>query len=68
MKGKPKARKGAGMLAWRSRQKTGAIMSPGKFEEIERKAEAGGARNAAKVAGAAYWATVKAKYKERRKK
>lgn len=38
-------------------------MSPATFEEIERKA-AGKARSPEAVAGAAYWATAKAKYRE----
>lgn len=65
MRGKPKPRKGKGMLAWRSRQKPGAIMTPEKFEKIKRKAAAGGARSPESVAGAAYWKTAKAKYREK---
>ena len=51
------------LLKWRKRQPEGAIMEPETFSSIERKAAAGGARNAEKVAGAAYWATAKAKFK-----
>jgi len=64
MRGKPKPRKGKGMLAWRSRQEPGAIMKPSTFQGIEKKAPAGGATNPEAVAGAAYWKTAKAKYKE----
>lgn len=39
MRGKPKARKGKGLLAWRSRQKRGAIMKPSTFEKIKEKAK-----------------------------
>ena len=62
--GKPKPRKGKGLLAWRSRQKPGAIMKPSTFGEIMR----GGGRSPAAVAGAAYWQAAKKKYKERKKK
>jgi hypothetical protein len=68
MRGKPKARKGKGLLAWRSRQKRGAIMKPSTFAKIMRSAQAGRATNPIKVAGAAYWKTAKAKYRKRRKK
>ncbi len=67
MRGKPRPRRGKGMLAWRSRQKTGAVMKPSTFEAIERKAAASGATNPSAVAGAAYWATAKKKFKERKK-
>lgn len=63
-RGKPEPRKGKGLLAWRSRQEPGAIMEPSTFEEIKQKAAAGGARSPEAVAGAAYWKTAKAKYKE----
>lgn len=56
------------MLEWRKRQKLGAIMEPSTFEEIKRKAKAGGARNPEAVAGKAYWTTAKAKYKKSSKK
>ena len=55
------------LLAWRKRQHRGAIMSPKKFHAIEEKAKASGASNPAKVAGAAYWATARKKFKERKK-
>jgi hypothetical protein len=69
MRGKPKPRKGKGMLAWRSRQKTGAIMKPSTFLSIkEGEMERGlNEKRATKAAGAAYWAAAKAKYKERKK-
>jgi hypothetical protein len=53
---------------WRRRQKEGAIMKPSTFEEIKRKAAAGGATNPADVAGAAYWNTVRKMYRNRRKR
>jgi len=61
-RGKPKPRKGKGMLAWRSRQKRGKIMRPSTFEAIKRKAAAAGATNPEAVAGKAYWRTAKSKY------
>jgi len=64
-KKRPKPRQGGGMLAWRSRQKRGAIMKPSTFEEIEKKATAAGATNPKAVAGAAYWKTAEAKFKKR---
>lgn len=67
MRGKPKPRKGKGLLAWRSRQKRGAIMKLSTFEKIKRKATAAGATNPEAVAGAAYWATAKAKFREKGK-
>ena len=66
-RGKPKARQGEGALAWRSRQKRGAIMKPSTFEKIKEKAKQAGATNPEAVAGKAYWQTVKAKFKERKK-
>lgn len=68
MRGKPKPRRGKGMLAWRSRQEPGAIMRPAIFERIERRAEAAGARSPEAVAGAAYWQTARAKYRQRKGK
>lgn len=53
-----------GLKKWRSKQKPGAIMKPGTFEAIKRKAAAGGARDAGKVAGKAYWKTAEAKYQQ----
>ncbi len=64
MRGKPKPRKGKDILSWRSRQKSGEIMTPETFEKIKRSAAARGYRNPEAVAGAAYWKTVKAKYRE----
>jgi hypothetical protein len=49
-------------LAWRAKQKKGAIMKPETFKAIERKAAAAGATNPAAVAGHAYWVTAKEKY------
>lgn len=59
------------ILNWRKKQPKGAIMKPSTFSAIERSAEKKygiGKKRATKVAGAAYWATVKAKAKARRKK
>jgi hypothetical protein len=52
------------MLAWRRKQRRGAIMKPDTFKKIERSAEAKGlsAESAKKVAGKAYWNTAKAKF------
>lgn len=71
MRGVPKPRKGEGLLAWRSRQGRGEIMSPETFEEIKSKAKKRygiGEERAEKVAGKAYWATAKAKYREAEKR
>lgn len=68
-RGKPKPRKGKGLLAWRSRQKPGAIMRPSTFERIKgaAKREYGlGEERAKKVAGKAYWTTVKAKFRKKK--
>lgn len=51
------------VLTFRERQRRGAIMHPGTFAEIEREAAAGGARDPRAVAGAAYWKTLAAKYR-----
>ena len=59
MKGRPKPRKGKDELAWRSRQKPGAIMRPETFEKIAKKSPGG-----EKAAGRAYWNAVKSKYHE----
>jgi len=56
------------ILAWRRRQKPGKIMKPSTFKEIERKAREAGYDDPKAVAGAAYWKTVKAKYRETQKK
>jgi len=66
MRGRPKPKKGKGLLAWRSRQKRGAIMKPSTFEEIKEKAKKRyniGEERAKKVAGKAYWRTAKKKFK-----
>lgn len=52
-----------GELEWRARQRRGRIMRRRTFEEIEEEARERGARNPRAVAGAAYWRTVRAKYK-----
>jgi len=57
------------ILAWRRKKSPGAIMKPETFEEIKGKAEAKGKyRSPTAVAGAAYWQTVRAKWRERRSK
>lgn len=55
------------MKNWRNNQKKGAIMKPSTFKKIEKKAKESGATNPEKVAGAAYWQTVKDKFKNRKK-
>lgn len=69
MAGRPKPRKGDDMLAWRSRQKPGAIMKPETFDKIMEDAQKRGLSKARaqKVAGAAYWQTVESKYKRRKR-
>jgi len=52
-----------GLREWRAKQKPGAIMKPSTFKKIEKKAAAAGATSPEKVAGAAYWATARAKYR-----
>ena len=55
------------ILAWRRKQKPGAIMKPSTFRKIERKAAASGKyRSPKRVAGAAYWKTVASRYEGRR--
>jgi len=59
------------ILEWRERQRPGAIMRPETFEEIKEKAKRRygiGEERARKVAGKAYWQTVKAKAREKAKK
>lgn len=56
------------ILDWRARQKVGAIMKPSTFEKIKRSAAARGATSGKKVAGAAYWKTVRAKHRARKKR
>jgi len=70
MRGRPKARKGKGLLAWRSRQKPGAIMKPATFGRIARTAKGKGkkglsAERRRKIAGSAYWKTARAKYRKK---
>jgi len=69
-RGIPKARRGKSMLAWRSRQKRGAIMRPSTFRKIQRKAarKYGSKKRGTAAAGRAYWTTARAKYRKRRKK
>jgi hypothetical protein len=55
------------LLKWRKKQPEGTIMDPSTFEEIKKKAAATGATDPEAVAGAAYWKTAKAKYKESKK-
>ena len=54
-------------LKWRRKQPPGKIMKPSTFQKIKRAAAASGADDPEKVAGAAYWTTVKAKYRKRKK-
>ena len=71
MRGKPKPRKGKGLLAWRSRQKTGAIMKPSTFEDIVQKCMTDygyGRARCEEIAGSAYWKTARAKYQGSQKK
>lgn len=55
------------ILKWRQKQRPHAIMSPETFEEIKKRAKKAGASNPEAVAGHAYWQTVKAKYRARKK-
>lgn len=52
------------ILEFRKKQKPGAIMKPSTFQRIVRSAAQRGAKNPKKVAGAAYWKTVRAKYRK----
>jgi hypothetical protein len=54
-------------LKWRRKKKPGEIMKPSTFKKIQKKAAAAGATDPKKVAGAAYWRTVNAKFKRRKK-
>ena len=56
------------LLSWRRKKKRGSIMKKKTFKAIERKAAAAGYDDPKAVAGAAYWATAKAKFKKRGKK
>jgi len=61
---------GEKLLRWRERQRPGAIMRPATFERIVRqimRRYGFGRERAEKIAGAAYWQTVRAKYRERRR-
>ena len=59
-------KKRKGLLAWRRRQKRGAVMKPSTFRKIVRKARRKyGIKRAKKIAGAAYWRTARAKYRKR---
>jgi len=51
-------------LKWREKQEPGSIMHPATFKAIKKAAKAAGAKDPEAVAGAAYWATVKAKHKK----
>jgi hypothetical protein len=51
------------ILAWKARQKRGAIMEPKTFSYIVAAAKKRGYKNPQAVAGKAYWVAVKAKYK-----
>ena len=53
------------LLAWRKKQKRGAIMKPATFKKIERKAASHGALHPKAVAGAAYWKTAVTKFKKK---
>lgn len=52
------------VLDYRERQSRGAIMRPSTFAAIEREAAASGATDPQKVAGAAYWKTLAARYRD----
>lgn len=56
-------------LAWRKKQKPGAIMEPSTFDAIVRDAMSRGfsKKRALKMAGQAYWETVRHKYSKAKK-
>jgi hypothetical protein len=56
------------VLSWRRRKDPGEIMSPKTFRKIKLGAakKYGSKERGEKVAGAAYWKTVKAKYRDRK--
>ncbi|MEW6215967.1 MAG: hypothetical protein AB1478_12325 [Nitrospirota bacterium] len=56
------------VLSWRRRQPHGAIMRRSTFEKIKRKAARRGATDPQAVAGAAYWKTVRAKYRGKKQR
>lgn len=64
-----KSHKSEDMLAWRRRQKPGAIMKPETFDKIVEEAQKRGMSKARakKVAGAAYWQAVEAKFQSRKR-
>jgi len=59
-------------LAWRRRQKPGAIMKSSTFKRIERKARKRypgiSEKRLQQIAGKAYWTTEHAKYKRSRRR
>jgi hypothetical protein len=56
------------VLEWRAKQKEGSIMKTETFKKIEKGAVKDvGKERAKKIAGASYWKSVFAKYKERKK-
>lgn len=58
------------VLAWREKQRPGAIMPPETFQKIKRESTKryGSAKRGQKAAGAAYWGTVESKFKKAKKK
>lgn len=56
------------VLEYRERVGRGRIMRPETFERITREAERRDALDPEAVAGAAYWRTAKAKYREARQR
>lgn len=56
------------MLKWRNKRKEGSIMKPSTVKSIESKAAASGATDPKAVAWSAYWKTLKAKYRNSKKK
>lgn len=53
------------LLGWRAKQEPGKVMKPSTFAAIKRRAAARGATDPTKVAGAAYWTTAKAKFRQK---
>ena len=53
-----------GALKFREGKRRGSIMKPKTFKKIGKKAKKAGYRDPEAVAGAAYWKTVMAKYRE----
>lgn len=56
------------VLDFRERLRRGSVMRPSTFAEIERSAAASGATDPQKVAGAAYWKTLGARFREARER